>query len=186
MKQKGFEGGWRLALYLAATLVLACGSAAAVLLNPWFSFSRNAMSDLGNPANTRLYWVFNYTLIVAGLLYTTYFAAVFRKVRPRTALLLLVASIFLVLVGVYHEGFGRIHFYVSVLYFVNGLAGLAAYWGERGSLYGITTFYVSLIVFAAHYTGAAAIGVSVPEVVASASFYLVPAVEIWRFRQRRK
>lgn len=180
MKWKEFTRGWRLALYLAPTLILAGGSAAAIAVNPWFSFARNAMSDLGNPANGPLYWLYNYVLIVSGALYAAYFAAVFRRVRPRTSLLLFVASLFLVLVGIFHEGFGRLHYYVSVLYFVNGLAGLASYWGERGSLYGIVGFYVSLTVFALQYTRLVVMGVCIPEIVSSAFFYLIPALEIVR------
>ncbi|GEM_PF-3048279 len=185
MKWREFTRGWRLGLYLAPTLILAGGSAAAIAVNPWFSFARNAMSDLGNPANGPLYWLYNYVLIASGALYAVYFAAVFRRVRPRTSLLLFAASLFLVLVGVFHEGYGRLHYYVSVLYFVNGMAGLAAYWGERGSLYGISGFYASLAVFALQYTGLVEMGVCIPEIVSSTLFYLIPALEVLRASRRR-
>lgn len=183
MKGKNITSGWPLTLYVAATLLLAAGSAAAILLNPWFSFLRNAMSDLGNPGNGPFYWVFNYTLIAGGALFAAYFALVFSKVRPRTSLLMAVTSLFLVLVGVFHEGVGRIHFYVSVLYFVNGMAGLAAYWGERRSLYGLAGLYTSMGLFGLYYAGLLGTGVSVPEVVSTAFFYFMPLVEFMRRRR---
>lgn len=174
-----------LALYTTTTVLLLAGIFLSISLNPWFSFAKNALSDLGNPKNTDYYYVFNYTLILAGTLYAVYMLGFFRKYRPKTALLLLLASLSLILVGYFHEGYRGTHYIVSLLFFFNGITSTAVYWAERNSVYGLFGYLASIAVFGLQSLYSGAMGVAVPELVSGTLFYLIPLVEyVHRSRKR--
>lgn len=184
MKKKRF--GWGIVFYAAITLTLLSGIFFSIWVNRWFSFGRNALSDLGNPRRTPYYEVFNYTLIICGLLYAGYMAVSFRSYRPKTAFLLFLASILLALVGVFHEGFRNLHFLVSILFFVTGITSLAVYWAERNSLYGIAGYFSSLAMFIVQEAYGEHVGIAVPELVSGLLFYAIPLVEYVHRRSRSR
>lgn len=185
MRKKKFRVNIGLILYTTTTVLFLAGIFLSIHLNPWFSFTKNALSDLGHPMKTDFYYIFNYTLMTIGTLYAIYMFGFFRKYRPKTALLLGLASLFLILVGYFHEGYKGTHYIVSLLFFFNGITGTAVYWAERNSIYGIFGYFVSITVFGVQRIYSESIGVAVPEFVSGLLFYLIPLIEyLHRSRKR--
>jgi len=92
----------------------------AILLSPWFSWSANALSDLGVAEAALL---FNTGLMLGGILTVVLAAGLFSKFKGQTtrragALLLFLAAVELFGVGVFSEAAGIIHFYFSVAFFM--------------------------------------------------------------------
>ena len=124
---------------------------AAISRNSWFVFTENAFSDLGNPiANDP--WVFNYGMIVNGVLiviYGLYLIDVsFNKTGTVGGASMIITGIFLVLIGVFHEGSPN-HYFVSVWFFTQGdltvlTWGLALYRDTKWRRYGL--FFVALSI----------------------------------------
>lgn len=79
----------------------------SISLNPWFSMFGNALSDLGNP-HANYYWVYNYGLVVTAalmLLFSFHLLLVSEnKVEVMGSSFVTIASIFLALIGIFHEG----------------------------------------------------------------------------------
>ncbi|ACS33752.1 DUF998 domain-containing protein [Thermococcus gammatolerans] len=118
-KWSGFAGGLIYWLFVAWS----------VSRNPWFSFWRNALSDLGG-ANANSPWIYN-----AGLVVTSFFVMAFAVYLVLTALNKLqtvggsyvsISAIFLALIGVFHEG-TRPHGFVSTYFFVQFFLGVLIY-----------------------------------------------------------
>ncbi|MGB9785959.1 MAG: DUF998 domain-containing protein [Infirmifilum uzonense] len=95
--------------------------------NTWWSLIRNAFSDLGGPRATDP-WIFNWTLIISGILYILYSMGVLAYSRSRldsfSAGLLFTAGIFLALIGVYPSG-TRPHTFVSTWFYIQSLLGIS-------------------------------------------------------------
>ncbi|WP_456422175.1 DUF998 domain-containing protein [Thermococcus sp.] len=97
--------------------------------NHWFSFWRNALSDLGGSgANSP--WIYN-----AGLIATSMFVLVFSlyliltattKAQTVGGAYISVSAIFLALIGIFHEG-TRPHIFVSTYFFVQFFVGALIY-----------------------------------------------------------
>ncbi len=99
-------------------------------LNPWFSIRSGAFSDLGGP---RAYdaWVYNVTgmMVTAVLLmiFSCSLAALSKnKVETVGSAFLIVASLFLFLIGYFHEGTYP-HVFVSEFFFAQSDISIAAF-----------------------------------------------------------
>jgi hypothetical membrane protein len=125
---------------------------AAISRNPWFVFTENAFSDLGNPlANDP--WVFNFGMIVNGfliILYSLYLIEVsFNKTGAVGGGFMAITGVFLMLIGYFHEG-SPYHYFVSLWFFTQGdltilTWGLALYRDTRWSRYGLGLLALSII-----------------------------------------
>lgn len=92
----------------------------AISLSPWFSWSANALSDLG--VSGTAVSVFNLGLMLSGLLAMVFAAGLFKALGREFlgragAVVLFLATIALFGVGLFPETAGEIHFYVSVAFF---------------------------------------------------------------------
>lgn len=97
------------------TLILA-----AISQSPWFSWTENALSDLGVDGTVAV--LFNSSLIIGGILTIIFAVGLGELLKSRTvggvgALVLLVDGAALSAIGLFPETTGRLHFYVSVAYF---------------------------------------------------------------------
>jgi len=125
---------------------------AAISRNPWFVFTKNAFSDLGNPlANDS--WLFNYGMIINGVLiflYALYLIEVsFNKTGTIGGAFMAITGVFLVLIGYFHEGSPN-HFFVSLWFFTQGdlttlTWGLALYKDMKWHRYGLGFMALSII-----------------------------------------
>jgi len=90
----------------------------------WFSWTNNALSDLGGPppATAIAAVLFNSGLIIGGILGMMFAVGLMYTLREQTlkfigVFILFLATVSLIAVGVFPETAGRIHFYVSVAFF---------------------------------------------------------------------
>jgi hypothetical membrane protein len=88
---------------------------------PQFNWHTNALSDIGVSRTPQL---FNATLLIGGLLYLVFVIGFLRwnETKPAlaklAALFLLAGGFGLILIGVFTEAAGRIHYVVAVTYFL--------------------------------------------------------------------
>lgn len=105
---------------VAAPLVLVGSILLAVWVSPWFSFTGNALSDLGAHEGSDL--IFNSGLMLAGVLLAGFglgLLGVLQRIAGRAAGgLALADGVALFGIGLFPETAGRIHFYFSVAFFV--------------------------------------------------------------------
>ncbi|MEM3382544.1 MAG: DUF998 domain-containing protein [Nitrososphaerales archaeon] len=106
----------------------------SIALSPWFSWTNNALSDLGVSS---VALIFNAGLIMSGI-FASFFsislAILNRKnsIRFVGSITLFLSSLSLIGVGFFSESFGLVHFYFSVAFF--------------------TLLIISLIIFGVHFT----------------------------------
>lgn len=124
-------------LGVASALTLDLAILAAIALSPWFSFSSNELSDLGNTqTNGTVAYVFDVGLVVAGLLMFAFAALVSYRTRGHTVLVwtipLAVAALDLAMVGAFPENVpGSIHRVVSGVLFLMITVALLSYGFSR-------------------------------------------------------
>jgi len=93
----------------------------SIALSPWFSWHDNALSDMGVSATPN---PFNAALLIGGLLYFVFAIGFLRwqglrsRLAQVAAVALIAGAIGLLLIGIFTENAGRIHYYVSALYFL--------------------------------------------------------------------
>jgi hypothetical membrane protein len=94
--------------------------ALAISRSPWFSWTGNALSDLGVGVESAL--LFNSGLIAAGALIVAFALGLHSSLRGKTlgnagGIALALAGVALCAIGIFPETSGDIHFYVSVAFF---------------------------------------------------------------------
>ena len=103
----------------------------SIILSNWFNFYDNALSDLGNiENNVSISLIFNTGLVLSGLLVAV--LAIFFVLKRSWnylswAIPLLIASIFLALIGCFPENSGEIHGFVSTTFFLLTAVTLLVY-----------------------------------------------------------
>ncbi|NWG08899.1 MAG: DUF998 domain-containing protein [Nitrososphaerales archaeon] len=144
--------------------------------SPWFSWTENALSDLGAQGGFAEI-IFNFGLIIVGLLVLVFASGIFEFLRENFlgrvgGLMLALDALSLSAIGIFPETAGMIHFYVSVSFFVLFpvsliLIGLAFVRISETNLALFTFIVVSITVFvwALPYEK----GVAIPEALASLS-----------------
>ncbi len=103
----------------------------AALATPGYAIAANRLSDLGNPA-AGAPWAFNSGCILAGLFFLpfawTLGAGLSPWVRRVGRVILTIAALFLVLLGIFHEGSPyNLHFIVSALFFLSFMVVISHY-----------------------------------------------------------
>jgi hypothetical membrane protein len=94
----------------------------AIRTAPWFSWTGNALSDLGVEGFTAI--VFNHGLQMTAALMSLYALGVYELTKGDAVgqtgfLLILAGAVFLFFIGLFPETAGRVHFYFSVAFFVS-------------------------------------------------------------------
>jgi hypothetical membrane protein len=102
-------------------IIAFIGIAYAISGSPWFNWWKNAISDLGVRSPNPL--VFNMGLMMAGLLIMVFAFGHYRalssvSLNRLVSAVILLTGIFLFSIGLFPESAGRIHYYVSVAFFV--------------------------------------------------------------------
>jgi hypothetical membrane protein len=126
----------------------------SIALSPWFSWHDNALSDMGVSATPN---PFNAALLIGGLLYFIFTIGFLRWQGLRSglakiaAVALVAGAIGLLLVGIFTENAGRIHYYVSALYFLATPLAYALFgidWLRHGEkLLGLLTIAAGITAF---------------------------------------
>jgi hypothetical membrane protein len=159
---------------VAGPLVALLSIALAVRRSPWFSWTGNALSDLGAHGNPTI--LFNGGLIVGGILIAVFALGLRESIKGRAignagSLAFLLTAAALCSVGIFPETAGDIHRIVSIIFFVLlvislWLVGAAlVQLGERGlGLVIIIAGFVAAAVWALPWPAEA-----IPEFVAALS-----------------
>lgn len=115
LRSAGFSGV--AAPLLGFTMILL-----SIRSSPWFSWTKNALSDLGVSGPGSL--IFNYGLVLTGVLAIVFSLGLYELAESCLAgrlgfLLFIAGNVFLSGIGIFPETSGRIHYYVSVAFFVS-------------------------------------------------------------------
>jgi len=162
-----------LAPIIVLTLILL-----AIYYSPWFSWTENALSDLGVQGTAAI--LFNSSLVVGGVL-TIIFAIGLREILlNRTlgrigTLIFILDGTMLCAIGIFPETAGDIHFYVSVAFFVllpvslflNGVAMMQESSERKTGLFTITAGIVAATVWMLQLSA-----VAIPEIIAALAAFV--------------
>ncbi len=135
----------------------------SITIYPNFSFLRNALSDLGHAKRVTAP-IFNFGLVTGGLLLALRGQRIGLKM---TSHLLTLTSYFLILVGTFDEIYGRIHYLVSVFFFLGLIMTSFAFSWESRKKYPAILGALSTLTWILHFSGMKW-GVSVPESISIA------------------
>ncbi len=125
--------------------------------NPWFSFTKNALSDLGSPEKASAPpWIYNYGLIITSLFVLAFSVCLVlsaeNKLQTVGGAYVSVSSLFLALIGgVFHAGTRPPHTFVSTYFFVQFfLGGMLLYGGvasrDRAIRYGSVALFALAVL----------------------------------------
>ena len=100
----------------------------SIHFNPWFSVTKNALSDLGggnlinNNHPAPLYpYIYNYGMIITGILLFLFSSMIIINSRNKIEInglsFFMISGLFLALIGIYHEGTYP-HDFVSIWFFI--------------------------------------------------------------------
>ncbi len=139
---------------VAAAVLAWLVIAAAWTRNPWFDVFRDAFSDLGVPGQASDAWVYNYGLIATGILTVAYGLYVYWWAQSKLEVLssgwLMIAGVFLALIGVYPGG-TRPHVFVSTWFFIQMNLALIpllySLWRSRGFGPALPALVASVLAF---------------------------------------
>jgi hypothetical membrane protein len=157
----------------------------AILIHPWFSFNKNALSDLG-ALHTQNNWVFNSALILGGILAMIFSWSIQGRgenaVENAGYVVFFVASFFMMLIGLFPEG-TTIHWTVSVMFFL--LSAIAIFTVGLGFIlskrYVEGIFVIGLVMFALSLSfGIRWGGIAIPETIGAVSIAIWLYFEIFK------
>lgn len=162
---------------LSAALPLAFIALAAAL-SGWFNIYNNALSDLGHATRSNVAPIFNLGLSIGGLMLVTVGELCVLRGSKLIGTTLALSGFCLVLVAVFDEVYGRLHFYVSVAFFLSLAALLIEYALVQGSLarrlLSLFALTVAVLSWVLHLMYGIPRGAAIPElisIVASLPFY---------------
>ncbi len=141
----------------------------SIASSPWFSWSSNALSDLGHAVRSSVAPIFNFGLMLAGFLIAVFTATAFWKHAKYTSPFLLLTAFALQLVAVFDEVYGHLHGTVSVDFFVLLILSCLVYAIEKKSILGAASFAIGLGVWILYGIGLIQAGIAVPEIVSVAA-----------------
>jgi hypothetical membrane protein len=161
----------------------------AIIVSPWFTWTSNALSDLGNlskyatsPISSL---VFNSGLIVAGII--TIFAALglIMNVKKHigaliSGVVLLVGTIALICIGLFPENFPPWHFIFSVVLFVSIALAMLLFGGvftfyrgtRRLGYFSLITGLIAAAPWIPYMFLNWSVGAAVPEIISAITVYL--------------
>ncbi len=159
----------------AAPIIAIIFILASIMSTSWFSWWRNALSDLGHSRLSDVAALYNFGLLLSGFLLTIYAVKSLSGRYKYTSYSLLLSSLLLQLVAVFDESYGRLHTLVSVLFFVSLLPSSVAYAIEGEPRIAAPSLIVGLAVWILYFSGTIKVGVAVPEIISAmaASIWII-------------
>ena len=164
--------------YLASLIILLVISSAT----SWFNIVENAFSDLGRVRNGLTSVVFNGLVSTTGCLLLLYSALLFRGLKLEYRLTLGLAGYFLTLIGVYPEDYGRLHFYVSLVFFLLGISYMLLHVAEHTIMgYAVAALgLLDFIIWSLHFALSLPRGAAIPELISLLSLLIALAYDAGR------
>ena len=143
----------------------------SIVLSPWFSWQKNALSDLGNASKSGVAPIFNFGLLLAGFLLALYAVKSMNKYAKRTSYSVLVSAFALQLVAAFNEAYGQLHLIVSYLFFISIASVVILYAVERKSILAAAALIVGLSSCMVYWARIYSLGIAVPETISSICFF---------------
>ena len=137
----------------------------SLFLSPWFSWERNALSDLGHAINSDVAAIFNGGLLLAGFLLMVYAATILKKHAKYTSYSLWASTFFVQLIAVFNEAYGSLHYVVAVPHFLMLILTSIVYSMEKRSKLALTTFLIVMFSWLLYTLPLFNIGIAVPETI---------------------
>lgn len=150
-------------ILVSLVLIFLC----IILSLDWFSLMDNALSDLGHAVRSPVAPVFNFALATSGVLIVAN-ASIYVRRELDLLFMLVLLGYFLVLVAVFDEVYGVLHFIVAVLFFTALMAFTLLYARRLGRFILVATILIVLFniaVWTAHFMYRYPRGVAIPELV---------------------
>ncbi len=149
----------------------------AILIAPWFSWTDNALSDLGVHQNSDI--IFNSGLMISGLLLMIFSFGLYSIFEDRYskigAIILIFTALALFNIGVFPETTGKIHTYISVLFFIlfpigYFMLGLSSFKKRRNTRVPIIVMFsafLAILIWFFPWKSFGIHGVAIPEFLSS-------------------
>jgi hypothetical membrane protein len=150
----------------------------ATVVSGWFNLYYNALSDLGHAVKSNVAWIFNLGLAIGGVLIIITSDRFILSADLAMSVLVSLIGFSLILIGVFDEVYGRLHFYVSFMFFSLLLLMALIYpLRARRKLMpiGVLIVVVNVFTWYMHFTHNNPPGAAIPELVSIFSvvaFYL--------------
>lgn len=154
----------------------------SILFSPWFSWQRNALSDLGHSVKSPVASMFNLGLLLTGFLIILYAVTVFKEHARYTSICLVASAVLLQLVATFNEVYGSLHGIVSVLFFISIWVAALVNAIEKRSRLALIAFIVSIGSWILYGLNIYSAGIAVPEIIsfgAVASLLQLSAIKIY-------
>jgi hypothetical membrane protein len=145
----------------------------SIVFSPWFSWEKNALSDLGHSMRSSVAPLFNLGLLLSGFFMMIYAVQVFRRYSKYSSFFLTVSALFLQLIAVFDEVYGYLHFLVSVVFFLSIGATSLVHAVEHKSLSSLMAFIVGLSSWIIYFFDFYELGISVPEAISSLAVTMI-------------
>ena len=142
----------------------------SIALSPWFNIWYNALSDLGHAVNNDVAPIFNLGLVIGGYLVSVLSIKYMILYDKGRSVILAYAGFMLILIGVYDEIYGRLHFIVSVLFFLGIIAYLFYISVKEKTIIPGTIAILQIIMWYLHLFRDLPPGAAIPELIAVFSF----------------
>ncbi|MEM4487287.1 MAG: DUF998 domain-containing protein [Desulfurococcaceae archaeon] len=157
---------------IASVLAPLLSICLSIALSGWFDLWENALSDLGHPTKSGISPIFNLGLSLGGLLIAVSACKCLHSVNRLFGVLLFAAGYSLILVAVFNEAYGYLHFIASVVFFVLILLFSILYATKLRNKY-FTALVLWLVILSAttwtlHFTFRTPKGAAVPELISIA------------------
>ena len=169
-------------LGIISPLVAYLSIGVSIIFSPWFSWHRNALSDLGHSVKSEVAPIFNLGLLLTGFLIILYTVTVFKKHAKYTSICLIVSAIMLQLIATFDEVYGSLHGVVAALFFVSIWITSVVNAIEKKSLLALMPFIMGLSSWILYRMKVYRAGIAVPEIisfVAVASLLQFSAIKIY-------
>ncbi len=151
----------------------------AILQSNWFNIYRNALSDLGHATRSIAAPIFNLGLSLGGVLIIVVATHFLINISRALGVTATISGYSLILIAVFDEVYGKLHFWVSVLFFIT-LAILlciyiAVFKGLIKRIAAAITLVIAVVAWILHLAAKILPGAAIPElisIIAIAPFYI--------------
>jgi hypothetical membrane protein len=150
-----------LSLFLLSYSIPLIMIAIAILISPWFNIFDNALSDLGHYKRGLSAILFNLGLSSGGLLISIVSLTYLRGILEKFILALM--GYLLILIAVFNESYGIVHYIVALLFFILIIIYLLVSGLKRKSIMRITCGLSILIIWITYFMLRYFKGLAIPE-----------------------
>lgn len=172
-----------MSMSIASLLIPLLSIGIAILQSSWFNINRNALSDLGHATRSIAAPIFNFGLSLGGTLIIVVATHFIINISKALGVVAAISGYSLILIAVFDEVYGRLHFWVSILFFITLAILLCIYIAiSRGlikRIAAVTTLIIAVLIWILHLVVRIPPGAAIPELIsimAIAPFYIETTV----------